>query len=107
MPARFPEEATYAPDDRLAFCCGVCRDGRNARPRRRLFAGRAAAPDAVASSDDAFRKWLDDVRRLPAGEQLKAVSKKLEELNPGFDGHLSFEQLQSELSELRRARRTK
>ena len=36
-----------------------------------------------------FRQWMKDVAAMPAGKQLEAVSKKLTELNPGFDGNLS------------------
>lgn len=36
----------------------------------------------------AFRRWINEVERMPAAEQLQAVSKKLRELNPGFDGKI-------------------
>jgi hypothetical protein len=36
----------------------------------------------------AFAQWLQDVGAQPAEAQLAAVSKKLVELNPGFDGKL-------------------
>ncbi len=36
----------------------------------------------------AFKKWEQEVAALPAQEQIKAVAKKLQELNPGFDGKL-------------------
>jgi Leucine-rich repeat (LRR) protein len=38
--------------------------------------------------DPAFQKWVADTQKLPAEKQLEAVSKKLMELNPGFDGTL-------------------
>ena len=34
----------------------------------------------------AFQQWMKEVRAMPAKEQVEAVSKKLMELNPGFDG---------------------
>ena len=34
----------------------------------------------------AFRQWTKDVAALPAEQQVAAVSKKLQELNSGFDG---------------------
>ncbi len=34
----------------------------------------------------AFKNWEKEVAALPAEEQVKAVVKKLQELNPGFDG---------------------
>ncbi len=33
-----------------------------------------------------FQAWMKEVQAMPATEQIKAVSKKLVELNPGFDG---------------------
>ncbi|HWA99348.1 MAG TPA: hypothetical protein VG713_12685, partial [Pirellulales bacterium] len=35
-----------------------------------------------------FQRWVADTQKLPAEKQLEAVSKKLMELNPGFDGKL-------------------
>ena len=34
----------------------------------------------------AFQAWVKHVQAMPADEQVKAVSKRLVELNPGFDG---------------------
>ncbi len=36
-------------------------------------------------NDPAFQQWMTDVAAMPADEQVKAVSKKLVELNPDFD----------------------
>ncbi len=36
----------------------------------------------------AFQAWMKEVQALPAEKQVEAVSKKLMELNPGFDGKL-------------------
>jgi len=36
----------------------------------------------------AFQQWMKEVAALPEPEQIKAVSRKLMELNPGFDGHV-------------------
>ena len=36
----------------------------------------------------AFQQWVKDTQALPAEKQIEAVSKKLMELNPGFDGKL-------------------
>ncbi len=36
----------------------------------------------------AFQQWMKDVQALPAEKQVDAVSKKLMELNPGFDGQV-------------------
>ncbi len=37
----------------------------------------------------AFQAWVKDIQALPAEKQIEAVSKKLMELNPGFDGKAS------------------
>ena len=34
----------------------------------------------------AFQSWIKEVQAMPADQQIEAVSKKLVELNPGFDG---------------------
>lgn len=39
--------------------------------------------------DSAFRAWREDIADLPAEKQLAAVAKKLQELNPGFDGKVT------------------
>ena len=38
--------------------------------------------------DPAFIQWTKDVAALPAEKQVEAVAKKLQELNPGFDGQI-------------------
>lgn len=64
--------------------------------------GLAITPTAVASSNPqspitnpkwntpAFQQWLKETQALPADKQLEAVSKKLMELNPGFDGKIDW-----------------
>ncbi len=39
-------------------------------------------------NDPDFQKWMKDVAALTAEKQVEAVSKKLMEMNPGFDGTL-------------------
>ena len=41
---------------------------------------------ATNVNDPAFQQWMKDVAALPAEKQVEAVVKKLQELNPGFDG---------------------
>ncbi len=56
---------------------------------KKYDAGEFSQPSAAAKSaldDPAFQKWIKDVAALPAEEQVKAVAKKLQEINPGFDG---------------------
>ena len=40
--------------------------------------------------DPAFPQWVQDVQVMPAEKQLEAVSKKLRDLNPKFDGKLGI-----------------
>jgi hypothetical protein len=37
----------------------------------------------------AFQRWMKEVAALPAEKQVEAVAKKLQELNPGFDGKVN------------------
>ena len=37
-------------------------------------------------NDPAFQQWMKEAAALPAEKQVEAVVKKLQELNPGFDG---------------------
>ena len=37
----------------------------------------------------AFQQWMKAVAALPAEKQVEAVAKKLQELNPGFDGKVT------------------
>ena len=54
---------------------------------------KSAVVEAVAGGkpweSPAFQRWMKDVAAMPAEKQVEAVSKKLMELNPGFDGKLS------------------
>ncbi len=47
-----------------------------------------AASGKLFMHDPAFPQWMKDVQAMPAERQIEAVSKKLVELNPGFDGTL-------------------
>lgn len=47
-----------------------------------------AAPMDRPWDSPAFKKWINDVAAMPAEQQVDAVSKKLMQLNPGFDGKL-------------------
>ena len=55
-------------------------------------APQSSAPAATSGKlfmhDPAFAEWLQETKSKAAPEQLAAVSKKLMELNPGFDGKL-------------------
>ena len=46
----------------------------------------STANKPLAFVDPAFKQWMKDVAALPAEKQVEAVVKKLQELNPGFDG---------------------
>ncbi|MGE3407572.1 MAG: protein kinase [Pirellulales bacterium] len=43
----------------------------------------------VEEKQVAFQQWMKDVQAMPAEQQVEAVSKKLVELNPGFDGKVT------------------
>ncbi len=47
---------------------------------------RSAEP---AWNTPAFQQWVKATQALPAEKQIEAVSKKLMELNPGFDGKVT------------------
>jgi len=49
----------------------------------------ASSTTKLFMHDPAFPKWIKEVQAMPAEEQVQAVSKKLMELNPGFDGKLT------------------
>jgi serine/threonine protein kinase/Leucine-rich repeat (LRR) protein len=49
----------------------------------------ANAAKKLAYLDPAFQQWVKATQALPAEQQIEAVSKKLMELNPGFDGKLA------------------
>ncbi len=51
--------------------------------------GKPAAPAKLAYLDPAFQQWVKETQALPAEKQIEAVSKKLMELNPGFDGKVA------------------
>ena len=49
----------------------------------------STANKPLAFIDPAFQQWMKDVAALPAEKQMEAVAKKLQELNPGFDGKVT------------------
>jgi len=56
-------------------------------PTTAPLAGGGDMPLALLTP--AFQQWKKEVEAMPAERQLEAVSKKLVELNPGFDGKLT------------------
>ncbi len=54
---------------------------------KKYDAGEFGKP--LAFQKPGFDQWVKDVQAMPAEQQLEAVSKKLRELNPGFDGKLT------------------
>ena len=66
---------------------------------KRYDAGEFGKPDSTNAgaghkptstlSDPAFQQWIKDVAGLSAEKQLEAVVKKLQQLNPGFDGKVT------------------
>ena len=51
--------------------------------------GKPAAPGKLAYLAPAFQQWVKATQALPAEQQVEAVSNKLMELNPGFDGKMA------------------
>lgn len=52
--------------------------------------GKPASPTKITNiNDPAFQAWIKEVQAMPADKQVEAVSKKLTELNPGFDGKVA------------------
>ena len=51
--------------------------------------------------DPAFRKWISLIPPMPAEEEVKAVVKKLQELNPGFEGQETHQIENGTVTELR------
>ncbi len=49
----------------------------------------ASAPRKLFIHDPAFPQWMQDVQAMSAEDQIQAVSKKLKELNPEFDGKVT------------------
>ncbi|MGA2622049.1 MAG: SUMF1/EgtB/PvdO family nonheme iron enzyme, partial [Thermoguttaceae bacterium] len=49
----------------------------------------AGAKKPLAFETPGFEQWRKDVAALPAAKQVVAVAKKLQELNPGFDGKVT------------------
>ncbi|HWB14703.1 MAG TPA: protein kinase [Pirellulales bacterium] len=50
---------------------------------------KAAIAGGKPWESPAFRQWVKDVQGMPAEKKVEAVSRKLKELNPGFDGNIS------------------
>ncbi len=55
---------------------------------KKYDAGEFGKPDATWNTP-AFQQWVKATQALPAEQQIEAVSKKLMELNPGFDGKMT------------------
>jgi serine/threonine protein kinase/Leucine-rich repeat (LRR) protein len=51
--------------------------------------GRKPGEGVPRWNTPAFQQWVKATQALPAEKQIEAVSKKLMELNPGFDGKLT------------------
>ncbi len=51
----------------------------------------AGAKSPLAFKTHEFDQWVKEVSALPAEQQVEAVSTKLVELNPGFDGNVTHE----------------
>jgi serine/threonine protein kinase/Leucine-rich repeat (LRR) protein len=57
----------------------------------RKYYGGEFGPLTPAFESPVFRQWTKDVAALPAEEQVTAVAKTLQLLNPGFDGKVTHD----------------
>ena len=64
---------------------------------KEVEAQQAAKKHSAKFNDPVFQQWMKEVATLPAEKQVEAVSKKLMEMNPGFDGKLTDRQSRSHL----------
>jgi hypothetical protein len=71
---------------------GINWDEKNQFPPAEFWkkydAGEFGKP-VTTLNDPAFQQWMKDVAAMPAEKQVEAVAKKLQELNPGFDGNVT------------------
>ena len=58
------------------------------------------APKKLAYLDPTFQQWVKATQALPAEKQIEAVSKKLMELNPGFDGRMERQPSRAESAQV-------
>ena len=88
----------YTDDDRLfatghvglQFYNGPGRiELRKIELREKAEDGGRKAEGAKSWETPAFQQWVKATQALPAEQQIEAVSKKLMELNPGFDGMIA------------------
>jgi serine/threonine protein kinase/Leucine-rich repeat (LRR) protein len=78
---------------------------------KKYDAGDFGKPDSTAATSDqkpitqindpVFQRWMKTVAALPAEKQVEAVVKKLQELNPGFDGQQTHQIEAGVLTELK------
>ncbi len=75
--------------DRLRTALPACKIewDESAKP----ITPQPAAPGKAITTfnDPAFKEWMKDVAALSADKQVDAVARKLQELNPGFDGKVT------------------
>ena len=68
-------------------------EGINGKPAaefcEKVEAYRATAKRPLAYQSPGFDEWVKQTSALPVDEQVNAVSKRLVELNPGFDGKMT------------------
>jgi len=92
-----PKKITKGIEDlrRMTSLQTIGYDGNNKWPPAEFWKkydagefGTPAAPAKLAYLDPAFQQWVKETQALPAEQQIEAVSKKLMELNPGFDGKM-------------------
>ncbi len=76
--AQPPTDSTHRVGFRVALAIGAVQQS-----------GGAGGQKPLAFKTPGFDRWVQDVQALPAEKQVEAVSQKLMELNPGFDGKVT------------------
>jgi uncharacterized protein (TIGR03067 family) len=73
----------YPREGNLGFRVALTAVGSHKKASQAVKPGDTETPNAAD-----FATWLNETAALPAQQQIPAVVKKLQELNPGFDGIL-------------------
>jgi formylglycine-generating enzyme required for sulfatase activity/serine/threonine protein kinase len=87
--SRSASRGAYSPGHRLDFFCGFrCVSELNLSPPTASVTPQPTSSSRLFIHDPAFPQWMKDVQAMSAEQQIEAVSKKLMDFNPGFDGKL-------------------
>ena len=87
----------------LPECSLKWNDPAEVKAKSKSKSKSPSSPKAAAEkySDPSLESWMRQVVAMTAKVQVKAVAAKLKELNPGFDGHLSYQVRNEVVNQLR------